>query len=669
MFFTKPSWQTGALGIPADNARDVPDVSLTAASHDPYLICVRASCVPNAQGLITFVGVSGTSAATPAFAGIMALAAQKTFVRLGQPNYVLYRLAAAENLSQCDASNTSSPPTNTCIFNDVTVGNNTVPGETSYGTPTSPYQSGVGYDLATGLGSVNVTNLIQQWKSVTFNATGTTFSINPVTAMHGSPLTVSGTVTPNGGEGTPTGVVWITQTGFPHGNFTGDSTAAIFHLDSSGSYNGATNLLPGGSYQVNAHYAGDGTYGGSDSPTPVQVTITPETTTTTFSVLAKDATGNLAPFTSVPYGTPIYFQAQVNWQSGSGSPTGNINYYFGSSSWGATLDSGSAGHSLSNPDTIAPVGSYSATAIYLGDNSFSSSAENTPVTFSITGISTQTTLTSQQNSQRLTLTAAVTGSGTGSPPTGLITFSNGAGGPALGTAALSNGTSSGGTVQATATLDGTKLAPGQYNFIATYPGNGNYGSSTSATVPMTLTADFTISNQGIASQTVSPGQTASYVNDIVITPLFGYSATVSVSCVSSAPKTTCSANPSTFSTSTGVGIGTVAVTTTANAGSMVREPEGPTPFYIQPKAIAVVAMVLCLLLVLLAGVRRRRLAVLMLLLFILTIDIAAVGCGGGGAQSPSPPPPQGTPPGSYTVTVTGTVNSVVHTTTLTLIVQ
>src|SRR5207248_6068815 len=32
-FFAKPSWQSGVVGIPGDGSRDVPDVSLTAASH------------------------------------------------------------------------------------------------------------------------------------------------------------------------------------------------------------------------------------------------------------------------------------------------------------------------------------------------------------------------------------------------------------------------------------------------------------------------------------------------------------------------------------------------------------------------------------------------------------------------------------------------------------
>jgi hypothetical protein len=37
------------------------DVSLTAAAHDPYLLCIRGSCILNAAGQISFAAVSGTS--------------------------------------------------------------------------------------------------------------------------------------------------------------------------------------------------------------------------------------------------------------------------------------------------------------------------------------------------------------------------------------------------------------------------------------------------------------------------------------------------------------------------------------------------------------------------------------------------------------------------------
>src|SRR5712692_5254035 len=454
-FFTKPSWQAGVPGIPADNARDLPDVSLTAAAHDPYLLCIRGSCVPNAQGQISFAGVSGTSASTPAFAGIMALVGQKTLVRLGQPNYVLYRLAAAENLSQCNASKKTSLPPSMCVLNDVTVRNNAVPGESVYGTSIANYQGGKGYDQATGLGSVNVTTLISQWNSVTFSPTTTTFSLSPTTATHGDPLNVSVNVTPNSGTGIPSGSVWVSQNGYPNGNFVGDSTADTFTLDAQGSVTGVTHLLPGGTYQVNAHYAGDGTYAGSDSAPPVQVTIQRENTTTTFSVLTTDASGNFVPFTGGPYGSPVYYQAHVSGQSGYGVPSAYVNFWDTNGYGAGSVYLDKQGNALTPKLTQIASGTHSITAGYYGDNSFNTSANLTPINFTITQIATTTTLASQQSAQGLALTATVSASGLGSAPTGLITFSNGS--TVLATANLTNGSTFGGTTQATATFDGTQL--------------------------------------------------------------------------------------------------------------------------------------------------------------------------------------------------------------------
>ncbi len=113
------------------------------------------------------------SAAAQAFAGIMAsVAFRRAF---GQPNLRPYRLVNAENFLQCNASSTTTLPASTRVFNDVTVGNNAVPGELNYGMLSANTRVGVGYDLATGLGSVNVTNLINQWSSVTFPRHHTTF--------------------------------------------------------------------------------------------------------------------------------------------------------------------------------------------------------------------------------------------------------------------------------------------------------------------------------------------------------------------------------------------------------------------------------------------------------------------------------------------------------------
>jgi pseudomonalisin len=133
-YFTKPSWQV-APGVPSDGRRDVPDVSLSAAGHDPYLIA-RAG---------QFEGWDGTSAASPSMAGITALILQKAGTKQGNPNTRLYQLGSAQY--------TGNGPS---VFHDITNGFNSVTGVTGFFC--SP-----GYDLVTGLGSVDATALVNNW--------------------------------------------------------------------------------------------------------------------------------------------------------------------------------------------------------------------------------------------------------------------------------------------------------------------------------------------------------------------------------------------------------------------------------------------------------------------------------------------------------------------------
>jgi subtilase family serine protease len=159
IFFGKPSWQAGS-GVPADGARDVPDVALNASpSHDPYLICSAGRCVngyrdPNDTKVPNSLdAVGGTSAGAPTFAGILALILQATKqTGLGNVNPMLYSLAA------------SSPS----AFHDIAMGDNKVPcvsGTTNCpaGTTTIGFSAGPGYDQATGLGSVDADALETAW--------------------------------------------------------------------------------------------------------------------------------------------------------------------------------------------------------------------------------------------------------------------------------------------------------------------------------------------------------------------------------------------------------------------------------------------------------------------------------------------------------------------------
>jgi Tectonin domain/Pro-kumamolisin, activation domain len=188
--YAKPAWQTGT-GVPNDGARDVPDVSLFAGNGNNgnfYVVCQAdantggstSSCDLNAPYL-DFQGVGGTSVSAQAFAGIMALVDQNTGGRQGNANYVLYGLAALNGAS-C-TSNPAAISNSSCIFYDTIMGNNSVactggspncsntnPAFSQFGILVDPantsapaWTTTVGYDLVTGLGSVNVANLVSNF--------------------------------------------------------------------------------------------------------------------------------------------------------------------------------------------------------------------------------------------------------------------------------------------------------------------------------------------------------------------------------------------------------------------------------------------------------------------------------------------------------------------------
>ena len=133
--YSQPTWQKGLSGIGAANGmRAVPDVAMSASAHDGYVIAENGS----------FYVIAGTSAASPSFAGVMALVVQaKGGVGQGNANPTLYAL-----------SNASKSP-----FHATPSGNNSVPGQTGFTA------SGAPYNLATGLGSVDAAALAGAWGS------------------------------------------------------------------------------------------------------------------------------------------------------------------------------------------------------------------------------------------------------------------------------------------------------------------------------------------------------------------------------------------------------------------------------------------------------------------------------------------------------------------------
>lgn len=163
ILFAKPVWQVGP-GVPGDGARDVPDVSLASSpQHDGYQVYTN--------GKLAVFG--GTSIATPIFAGILGLLNQSLAARgsiaqpgLGNINPMLYRLANST----------------TGIFHDVTLGNNIVPcqtGTANCSTGSYGYSAGPGYDLVTGLGSINAGALINQWTIPATAPSNIVISVSP----------------------------------------------------------------------------------------------------------------------------------------------------------------------------------------------------------------------------------------------------------------------------------------------------------------------------------------------------------------------------------------------------------------------------------------------------------------------------------------------------------
>jgi len=72
---------------------------------------------------------------------------------------------------------------------------------------TPAFVASAGYDLATGLGSVNVANLINKWSGPSLISTSVTLSPSTVSGTVGTSVTLSGSVTKSSGSGTPSGVV------------------------------------------------------------------------------------------------------------------------------------------------------------------------------------------------------------------------------------------------------------------------------------------------------------------------------------------------------------------------------------------------------------------------------------------------------------------------------
>jgi uncharacterized protein (TIGR03437 family) len=246
--YPRPSWQTGPA-VPNDSARHIPDIALSAAAHDAYSIILFGS------QLFIF----GTSASAPSMAGITALLNQYEVTNgyqktagLGNINPQLYRLA-------------QSAPS---VFHDIVSGNNVVPcqqGSPDCTTGSFGFQAASGYDMATGLGSIDANALVTQWNTA-INAVIVTLSSDATRATVNDTVHLTATVAAASGGGSPTGSIDFIVNGIALGtvaltNGSASLTLPLYRLGGSGVF------------VVNAAYSGDASFSGGGAGVRLQVTV------------------------------------------------------------------------------------------------------------------------------------------------------------------------------------------------------------------------------------------------------------------------------------------------------------------------------------------------------------------------------------------------------------
>jgi subtilase family serine protease len=669
--YAKPAWQQGT-GVPADGARDLPDVSLMSGDgfySGTWLVCtddaatgnngaaITNDCTTQTDGSFYFNGFGGTSTAAPTFAGILALVQQKAGGRLGQAAKEIYDLY---NGSHAGA-----------IFHDVTVGNIAVP--CTSGTPNcskntagyyfeSGYDTGAGYDLATGLGSVDAAQLVTYWGTAT-GPSAATIHVTPsaTTITTTDPLTVTTSVAGLGSLGPPTGTVTLTS---------GTYSSGAQPLSSGGyAFSVPAGNLAIGSDTLTVTYSGDPTYASvSNNSNIIQVTGLTPTVTVTPST------------TTLSSSAPLPVTVTVAGPSGDPVPGGTVTLSSGSYSSGAQqLAAGS--YSFTIPANSLVAGSNTLAVSYSGDSVYVP-ASNNKVSVQVT----QSSYALSAGSSTLTLAAGAT---TGNTSTISVTPASGFTGTVnLGcavTTTLTNPTSPAtcsipssvsvsGSAAATAALTVATTATttaGAYTVTVT----GTSGTlSQNTVVNVTVTASSTVGAYSLSATTpaaISAGTATS--STVTVTASNGYTGTVTLACAltssptSAASLPTCAASISTANLSSATTSGTVTfnITTTAATTAALRPGSGGGS---KGWTDAGAGMVLALLVFVGIPARRRSWRALLGTVILML----AVGGLGGCKGFWDNPNQVATTSGAYTFTVTGTGNPAVTpapTTTFTLTVN
>jgi hypothetical protein len=296
----RPSWQTagtviGGVALPAGSFRLVPDISLDASNYSaPLAYCSSAtsawstgqtsSCTSGFRDStsqdLTIAG--GTSFDGPIFAGMLALINQSlNSTGQGVINPTLYSLAA-------------NATTYASAFHDITLAGNqclapTVCGTT--GAQVTSFAAATGYDEASGLGSIDLYNLLNAWPKPAVAALGeTTTTLTAATstpALSTSDLVTIAVASYNPltpAISVPTGSVTLLIDGGPANG--GTTTTLMLSVTGTASYSFSTAVA--GSHFITATYSGNTINGPSTGTIYLNVAAT--TTTGSFTLTAPNIT-------------------------------------------------------------------------------------------------------------------------------------------------------------------------------------------------------------------------------------------------------------------------------------------------------------------------------------------------------------------------------------------
>jgi subtilase family serine protease len=513
-------------------------------------------------------------------------------------------------------------------------------------------------------------------------ATGGTIQYNAPLVLSVQPIGVSAAAGKTDGNATGSA------------KFTIDSMTATVALNGAGMANWTPPALAIGTHTASANYPGDASFNAS-SAMPITFSVSKGNTALNMNIIAAQSI--IAPVYNIVPGGSLTLVAQVGPGNGiltgvpsppdTVAPTGTVTVCLVTNprfdvacptptySQTAALVSTSGAYSLYSSATVTftnlAAGYYVPGFMYNGDTNWQAGglvylttiavAPFSPMAASTTTLSISPASISGTQGARFTTTVAGAVGATVAP-TGTVSY-------------YDNGNflvydfitpaSTGATSSATFSLNAASFwNSGANQITAIYSGDAHYAPSTSnvanVTAIQTQVGNFALAPQ-LSQVTVQAGSSGSV--GINLSPIYGFSGAVALTCMPSSSQFSCSVNPTTVTVNgqaTAMLTVTAAVQSARNAPPGQRNSDGP-----EAAGMLVFGFLLA------CGKAHRKLRHSVLLSLCLVAVMLTVSCGGGGATgktAPPPPPPGSTPAGTYSVLVTGTANGIVHNAKITVVV-